>query len=114
MADQADVLVKNQFPAQSVNVRRQLVSDGTTDYETVLSGDTQEQIVLPGPETAMLIQAPNGLDLKDCQIKLDCALDVEVTVSRTNSNWRMRIIPNDIPPEVPTTINVSIGDVEPE
>ncbi len=108
MADRADVNVKNVL-ADEINVIRQL-PDGSSDVKTVIAGRNDEQVHLPGPEVALLIKAPVGMDIKECPIKVKSDVDLTVSHSRTNASWLIKILPNELPLDVPTTVNVNIGE----
>jgi len=105
-------LVKNEITGKSIDVTRKL-QDGTPDYNTVLSAGAQEQINLASTDVSLVIDAPGETDAKLYWVKVDAAVDAETIYSRTKSNWTFRIIPNTLEPEIPTTFNISIGDIEP-
>jgi len=113
MADRADVTVTNVFPetGNSINVARKV--EETIDFETTIPVNGEEMINLPGPEASLIIHAPDGVDIKERKIHVHSDVDLAVTCSRTASTWTLAIIQNDLPPDVPTTINVSVGDLEP-
>ena len=114
MANNADVTVKNVFSDNvTVNVKRRL-QDGTIDQEVNIAQNEAEQVHLPSPEVALVITVPGGMDLRDCLLKVKTDVDVENIHSMTDGNWTLKIIPNDLPPEVPTTMNVSVGQDEPD
>ena len=114
MANYADVLVKNEIKneSKSINVTRKL-QNGTVDFSTVISQGGQEQINLASPEVSMVIDVLEGLDLKEYWVSVKAAVDLETIYSRTNSNWTFKIIPNELEPDIPTTVNISLGDIEP-
>lgn len=107
MAEQADVYVKNNFSGD-ITVTRKL-PDGGSDLEVTIAHGNEEQIYLAGTDVSLIIQAPVGVDTKDHPLGVKSGLDLAVSHSRTDSNWRIRIEPNDLPPEVPTTVNVEAG-----
>ena len=108
MADRADVNVKNVL-ADDINVIRQL-PDGSSDVNIVIAGGGEEQVQLPGPEVSLVIKAPVGMDIKECPVKVKSDVDLTVSHSRTDSSWLIKIVPNDLPLDVPTTVNVNIGE----
>jgi len=112
MANKADVIVRNVF-FDSVQVVR-TVPDGTNDLDVSLDMGVQEKIILPDTETALSILAPDGLDVKEAPIKVKSDVDLNVSHSRTNSSWTFKIEPNDLPPDTPTSVNITLGDTEPE
>jgi hypothetical protein len=114
MANNADVNVKNMFGNNvTVNVKRRL-QDGTIDQDVDIVQNEANQLQLPSTEGALLITVPGGMNLRDCFLKVKTDVDVEAIHSRTEGNWTLKIIPNDIPPDIPTTVNVSVGQDEPE
>ncbi|HLP44425.1 MAG TPA: hypothetical protein VK186_28285 [Candidatus Deferrimicrobium sp.] len=108
MAEQANVFVKNLF-TDAITVFRKL-PDGNNDLEKRIPHGNEEEIILPGPTVAMIIHAPNGVDTQNSPIVVRSSIiDLAVKCSRTDGNWTIKIIPNDLPPEVPTTVNITVG-----
>jgi hypothetical protein len=110
MANRADVVVKN-VSNKGVQVVRKLV-EGVSDLEIALEKGTLERIHLPGPEVVLIIQAPSDIDTKDSLVKVRSDVDLTVAFSRTHSTWTFKIEPNDLPPDAPASVNVTIGDDE--
>jgi hypothetical protein len=117
MADQVEVYIYNEF-TDDINITREL-PDGSNDLDITISQKNEEKthsegIFLPGPEVSLVINAPEGRDINECYIKVaKPSLDLLVLHSRTGSNWRVNIAPNDLDPEVPTTVNVNVGEEGP-
>ncbi|MCP5104346.1 MAG: hypothetical protein GY950_13240 [bacterium] len=111
MADRADVNVKNVL-ADDINVIRKL-PDGSSDINAVIANGNEEQIHLPGPEVSLQINAPVGMDTNTCPLKVISDVDLAVSHSRTSALWTMRIESNELPPETPTTVNVTVGEIGP-
>jgi len=111
MADQADVYVKNNFAAAIDAVR--FLGTGGSDLEITIPGGSEERILLSGTDAYIVIHAPTGIDTKFHWGKLRADLDMAMTSSRTDSTWKVKIVPNSLPPEVPTTVNIRVGDDEP-
>ena len=111
MADRADVYVKNVL-TDPINVIRKL-PDGTSDLDITIANGNEEMIHLPNPEVSLGINVP-GVETRDCFITKRSDIDMAVSYSRTDSNWTMNIVPNDLPPEVPLTVNITVGGNEPE
>jgi hypothetical protein len=107
MAEQADVYVKNKL-TDGIQVIRKL-PDGSSDYEVTVAGGDEEKIYLGGTEVSLVVKAPEGTDTKNHSFRKRSDVDLSVACSRTDSNWTMKILPNDLPPDVPTTVNVTIG-----
>jgi hypothetical protein len=113
MANQADVNVKNVFSDKTINVKRKL-QDGSIDLEVNIAQNSEEQVQLPSPDVSLIISAPDGMDLCDCLLKAKTDVDLETKHSRTDGNWTFNIIPNQLPPDTPTTMNVTVGHDEPD
>jgi hypothetical protein len=112
MANRADVLVKNKVQGKDVKVERILPDN--LDYETILTSNGQEEINMEDTNVELVINAPGGIDPKLFGVSLDSAVDMEMRYSRTDGNWTFKIVPNQLDPEVPTTVNIEIGDLQPE
>lgn len=110
MANKADVYVKNVL-TDEINVLRKL-PDGSSDLEIAIATGNEDMVHLPGTEVSLLINAPVGMDTKDCPINMVSDVDLSVSCSRTDSNWILQIVPNELPPDAPTTVNVTCGDEE--
>jgi hypothetical protein len=110
MAEQADVYVKNNL-ADSINVIRKL-QDGTSDLDIPIANGAVKKVLLAGPEVWLIIKAPGG-STQGYRVVVRSGI-IDLAVSSSTDRWRMRIIPNDLPPEVPTTVNVDVGEDEPE
>lgn len=114
MANNAYVNVKNVFSDNvTVNVTCRL-QDGTIDQDVDILQNETKQVQLASPEVTLVLKAPEGMDLRDCLLKVKTDVDVETIHSRTDSNWAFKIIPNTIPPDIPTTMNVTVGHDEPD
>jgi len=112
MANRADVYVKNSL-ADSIQLVRKL-PNGKGDLEAVVAHGSKEGVHLPGPEVSLEIKTPKKVDTKECVISVKADVDMTITYSRTDSRWSLKIDPNDLPPTAPTTVNVNIGEDEPE
>lgn len=113
MANRADVYVKNVLRENmDIHVIRRL-EDGTNDLETAIATENEEMIHLPTPDVSLVINAPLGADTKDCPIYMKSDVDLSVSCSRTDSNWTIKIVPNNLPPEAPTSVTVDIGEKGP-
>jgi hypothetical protein len=114
MANNADVNVENVFSnAVTINVKR-VLQNGASDREDNIVQNEAKQVPLPSPDVKLVIQVPEGMDLRNCVLKVKADVDLETKHSRTDSNWTLKIIPNDLPPDVPTTVNVTVGQDEPD
>ena len=114
MISNAKVLVKNVFTEdKSFRVVRK-PTENTIDFDQMLAKGSDEFIDLLSPDVLLVIHAPEGMDLKKCEIKVDAGVDLDVDYSRSDSTWTFKIAPNNLDPETPTTVNISVGDIEPE
>ena len=112
MANQADVYVKNLY-FESVQVVRNDPS-GNPDYEKAITLNGEEKIYLASPDVTLTISAPEGSETKNTPIRVLSDVDHTLVNSRTNSNWTFKIIPNELPPDTPEAVNITLGDDEPE
>ncbi len=116
MANRADVYVKNKLTGSiqgNINVIRKL-PDGSSDLDVTITYGNEEMVHLSTPDVSLLIYAPQGVDTRDCPVKVKSDVDLAVACSRTDSNWTMNIVPNELGPITPTTVNVDLGEDEPE
>jgi hypothetical protein len=111
MANRADIYVKNGL-TDNINVVRKL-PDGSVDLDTTVAAGSEEMLHLPDTDVSLLISSPEGMDTKECPVKVKSGVDLAVTHSRTGSNWVINIVPNDLPSDVPTTVNVDVGESGP-
>ena len=108
MAEQADVFVTNSFESDIVVTR--ILPDESSENTTIADGN-EEKFSLMVPEESLIINAPDGKDERLYIVVRSSIIDLQVRHSSTN--WTTRIIPNDLPPEVPTTVNVNVGQDPP-
>ncbi len=107
MIEQADFYVNNTFQT-AVQVSRKL-ADGSTDLNVSVDPGEEEMVPVQGTDVSLVIEAPGGIDIKECFLRSRAEVDLGVLVSRTDSHWKINIVPNDLEPEAPTTVNVKIG-----
>jgi hypothetical protein len=112
MADQAYVYVKNNLTG-SIDATRML-PDGSEASTTTIANANREKITLLGLEEWIVIAAPAGVDTKDCVISIKSDVDLDTLLSRTDSKWTIKIVPNELPPDTPTDVNITLGEDEPE
>lgn len=117
MAEQADFWVRNVLKENDVGgdinvIRKQ--PDGTIDLDTSIAKGEEEQIPILDPEVSLIINPPLGItDTKECYVLVKSDVDLAVSCSRTDSNWTINIVPNELPPFSPTTVNVDVGEEKP-
>lgn len=114
MANKTDVTVKNIFKNNETFQVKRLLPDGNSEFEVKITQGEVKMVSLPSVDVALVIQAPVHMDLRDCPIKVQSDVDMEIRLSRTQANWTFTIIPNELPPDVPTTTNVTVGQDEPD
>lgn len=112
MADQVDVKVKNFLEGEIINISRQL-ADGSRDMETSLSYTDEGQISLDSLDVAVRITAPQGIDMQTCPVAVRSDIDLLVSCSISNGVWLIKIDPNTLNPNIPTTANVNVGEDKP-
>lgn len=109
MIEQADVYVKNTFFTEPIQVTRKL-PDGGSDLNIMVPKGNEEKIYLGGLDVSLVIKAPTGMETRYCPVKVRADVDLAVSHSRTDSTWSMKILPNNLDPELPITVNVTIGE----
>lgn len=112
MANRADVLVKNMLGEEAGMVCS--LSGGPITSECRPALGIEEKMHLPSPEATLIIKVDKGLDLKNCPLTVRSNVDLTVLFSRTESSWTFQIVPNELPAEIPDTVNVTVGDDEPD
>jgi len=112
MADQAYVYVKNNLTG-GIDASRML-PDGSVASTTTIGSGNREKITLLGPEEWVVVTAPDGVDSKTCVASVKSDVDLDTLHSRTDSNWTLKIVPNELPPDAPTNVNITLGEDEPE
>jgi len=109
MIEQAEVFVKNVFFSEPIQVIRRLPGGGSDLNISVAQGN-EERIPLIGLDVSLDIKAPTGKEIRYCPVKVRADVDLAVSHSRTNATWSMKILPNSLEPELPITVNVTIGE----
>lgn len=117
MIEQANVFIKNKFVncEDPKDIQVTLEPAGGTQPIIIAAGQTGDPILLPNLETSLVIKAPDSIeDLKEVDIQVWSGVDLSVISSSTNGEWKwtLKILTNNLPPEVPTTVNVTVGDGE--
>jgi hypothetical protein len=108
--EQADFYVKNFF-STAIQVSRKL-SDGNTVSSVSIAAGSTEKVSIQGTDVTLVIEAPAGIDISGYFLRSKAEVDLAVLFSRTDSCWKMNIVPNDLEPEAPTTVNVNVGEDE--
>ncbi len=105
MAEQADVYVKNDFEEDIVVTR---IPPSGSGVDTTIANGNEKKFPLLVPEESLIINVPDGEDTKDWPIVVRSSI-IDLKVTHSTTNWTTRIVPNDLPPEVPTTVNITPG-----
>jgi hypothetical protein len=112
MISKADVIVRNQWD-YVVDVTRMLLDETSDTYNTI-APQNEDTINLPSLTTSLVITPPDGQNIKECPIQVKSDVDLQLLYSRSNKKWTIKILPNDLPVDIPTTMNVTVGIEEPE
>lgn len=113
MADQVDVTVTTRAEGIEIYTAREL-NDGTRDSEAAVTFTNDSKINLAGLEYSLLIKPPEETDIKKFPITVTSDIDLTITYSVSQGHYRVKIIPNDLVPDVPTTANVNVGTERPD
>lgn len=111
MISEANFFIRNVLSAP-VKATRNL-PDGTIDLENIIAQNEEKRILLSGTDVSLTICTQEGFDTKGCQMRFVSAVDLDVTYSRSNATWTVKIKPNQLDPIAPSTVNVLIGPDEP-
>ncbi len=82
----------------------------TKMQETTVNHGNVVRIPLSGPEVSLIISAPGDTDTKRCCIMIESDVDLDMVYSRAERNWTIKILPNELAPDMPTSINITISD----
>ena len=114
MAEQANVCLKN-LDGTGIDVVRRL-ANGTIDLNMTIPGGQEDTILLPEPGVYLEIGtpgAPNGKNTQNCVFNVILNEDVVDWSAMDDYHWKMQMSDNSRPPEVPTEVNVEIGEEPP-
>lgn len=112
MVNNAVVQLKNNFPGESIHVLRK-PGEEVIDLDLMLTPQGTETIDLQSLDVLLEVHGPEGLDLKEYQFTIGSSVDLDISYSREHSRLTFKIAPNDVDPDIPTTVNISIGDARP-
>lgn len=101
-----DVYVKNLL-TDDIEVFR-LIPDGFCGIGITITPGNEEKISLEGPEVALVVRPPWGLDTRTCMLNVTSNKDI-LTWSTEDDRWSIRIASNDVHSEVPTTVGVEVS-----
>lgn len=108
MADRAEVYVRNELK-KDVSITCNVTVGRSDSAPVPVARGGKERIPLQSPEAFLIIHPPKEMKMEDCWVKVKSKVDLTVLCSRTNSNWTIKIDPNVSTPDVPTTVNVTVG-----
>ncbi len=115
MSDQAYVYVKNKLDnTGSISAVRHLPDGSEASEPMVIANGIQRQITLLGLDEWVVVNAPEGVDPSTCYVAVKSDVDVDISYCWNAPNWTIKIAPNDSPANTPTTMNVTVGDDEPD
>lgn len=107
MANQADVYIENYF-AEAIHAVRYLW-DGTSDLKVTIASQDTEKVPLQGTDVYLIINAPSGMDIKYGNLTVRTDIELVVSCSRIDSHWKIHLVPNDLAPEAPITVYITVG-----
>jgi len=110
MAEEADVFIKNRIGEQ-ITVTRTYQGGSTP---TPIADENEEGFLKLVPEQSLVIEIPKERDMNENPLIITTRItDLRVSCSTdaTVNRWVITIFPNDLPPEVPTTVNITAGGV---
>ncbi|MCP5048267.1 MAG: hypothetical protein GY940_13940 [bacterium] len=109
MANRADVFVINKLKQGDIGFQRK-PTDETIDMADKINTGNEKRVPLLDPNVSLIIKAPQGVDITNCPLKVESDVDLSVLYSVTHSYWKIKIEPNTLPPDVPTSVNVTVGE----
>lgn len=107
MAEQADFHVRNMVPG-TITVTRILPQPADPENTTIESGSVEPFPAL-NPQESLIINLPSGKDTSEWPLGVRTSI-TDLTVSCSETSWTIKIVPNDLEGEVPTTVNINAGD----
>lgn len=112
MISNADIYIKNNF-CKAITVSRERNGHQMGMTLTLNSGD-YKRIPLLEPKSFLTINAPEGIDARSCYVKISSDVDIQLKYLRTKSKWTVRILTNELPPDVGPSVHIEIGEDGPE
>lgn len=113
MPERADVYVKNALEKGDLKVSLKH-GNGTPVHGNYIVKGNRERVYLGDAEVSMIIDLPGLPGTKEYLFKVLSGVDITMSFSRSKSRWTMKIDPNDLENETPTSVNVEVGEDEPE
>lgn len=118
-----DVVIDSKFKKSLPKVTKQVIHFNKSVQPTsrivketiYLEWQNGKRIPLIGPEETLFIQPPEGVDYRDCCIRVKSRADVLVLCCDAHSRWEFRIPSSDDPgADAPATVNLTLAPDEPE
>jgi hypothetical protein len=110
MADQANVYVRNNLPGP-IGAIRYCLPGGDSDLDISIAGENEEMIYLVRSQTYMTIKLPNGVYTADCPFRV--SNEELLSWSTMDVHWTVEIKSNELGSNVPTDVNVYVGEEGP-
>lgn len=114
MAEQVNVCLRN-LDVKDIEVYREM-PDGTRDLNGTIAGGEEDTRLLPEPGVVLVIStpdAPNGKNTQICPFNVKSNEEVVEWAAMDDYHWKMQVSDNARPPEVPTDVNVDVGEEPP-
>ena len=112
MAEQVHVHVYNDLTDHTIGAIRYNIVDGQSHPEPevpITIGD-KETVLLVREQTSLTIKLPNGVFTADCLFRVEEEKEEMLLWSTMDDHWTIEINLNQLPSNVPTTVNVNVGD----
>jgi hypothetical protein len=109
MADQVNVYVRNNL-SDTIGAIRYCLPGGNSDLDISITSENEEMIYLVRSQTYMTIKLPSGRDTADCPFSV--SNEDLLSWSTMDHYWTIEIKPNDLGSNVPTDVNVYVGEEE--
>lgn len=111
MVEQANVCVKNFLLGKEIQVVRKL-ADGSQDLNKTIAYGNEDTTLLPEPGVFLLISPVGGVDTGTCPFNVRFN-DHLVSYEALDGHWKVQLTANEDEPEVPTDVNIEIGEEPP-
>ncbi len=108
MADRADVFVRNMIGEDKDVVVTHTDQGGPSDTTIEYRDEKGFQNVMP--EHSLTVKIPDGMDMSEHPLKVVTSI-TDMRISCSQNKWEINIFPNDLPPDVPTTVNITASGV---
>jgi hypothetical protein len=110
MADQANVYVKNKL-TDPIGAIRYCLPGGGDDLDISIASENEEMIFLVRSQTYLVIKLPAGVYTTDCPFWV--SNEELLSWSTMDDRWTVEIKSNELGANVPTDVNVYVGEEGP-